>query len=200
MPQAEINVPISLKKQKRSGKKTAKKLIKKYDRIRREKTYQKLVDTREKRKKQKKIELIDEIKDAAAKKNNRIVAKKILDKCKRMKRPKKKFLVDEEDIETIDYDEPEEAIIRGESILEAANKVLDFDEFKKQQQGAIDNFNDNLFDNAETTDCVDQAKEEIFRGENITESANKILDFEEFKKQQEAALTILIKAFSIKLA
>ena len=89
--QAEINVPISLKKQKRSGKKTAKKLIKKYDRIRREKAYQKLVDTREKRKKQKKIELTDEIKDAAAKKNNRIVAKKILDKCKRMKRPKKKI-------------------------------------------------------------------------------------------------------------
>ena len=78
--QAEINVPISLKKQKRSGKKTAKKLIKKYDRIRREKAYQKLVNTREKRKKQKKIELTDEIKDAAAKKNNRIVAKKILDK------------------------------------------------------------------------------------------------------------------------
>ena len=31
-----------------------------------------------------------------------------------------------------------------ESILEAANKVLDFEEFKKQQEDAINNFNVNL--------------------------------------------------------
>ena len=31
-----------------------------------------------------------------------------------------------------------------ESILEAANKVLDFEEFKKQQEDAINNFNENL--------------------------------------------------------
>ena len=38
----------------------------------------------------------------------------------------------------------------GESILAAANKVLDFDEFKKQQAKAIDNYNQNLLENAET--------------------------------------------------
>ena len=39
----------------------------------------------------------------------------------------------------------------GESILAAANKVLDFDEFKKQQANkAIDNYNQNLLENAET--------------------------------------------------
>ena len=42
------------------------------------------------------------------------------------------------------YDDPEEDLFRGESILKAANKVLDFEEFKKQQEGAIDNFNQNL--------------------------------------------------------
>ena len=68
----------------------------------------------------------------------RIVAKKVLDKYKRMKRPKKTYLVDEEDIETLDYDEPVEDLFKGESILEAVNKVFDFEKFKKEQAEAID--------------------------------------------------------------
>ena len=64
-----------------------------------------------------------------------------------MKRPKKTYLVDEKNIETIAYaDKPEEDLFKGESILEAANKVLDFEEFKRQQEEAIKNFNENNFD------------------------------------------------------
>ena len=48
------------------------------------------------------------------------------------------------DLESIQYDdEPQGDLFKGESILEAANKVLDFDEFKKQQESAINNFNKN---------------------------------------------------------
>ena len=62
-----------------------------------------------------------------------------------MEKPKKTFLVNEEDLETIAYaDEPKEDLFKGESMLEAANRVLDFEEFKKQQKDAIDNFNENL--------------------------------------------------------
>ena len=43
----------------------------------------------------------------------------------------------------------------GESILTAANKVFDYDEFKKQQAKAIDNYNQNLLENAETNKYVD---------------------------------------------
>ena len=43
----------------------------------------------------------------------------------------------------------------GESILTAENKVLDYDEFKKQQAKAIDNYNQNLLENAETIKYVD---------------------------------------------
>ena len=43
----------------------------------------------------------------------------------------------------------------GESILAAANKVLDFDEFKKQQAKAINNYNQNLLENVETINYVD---------------------------------------------
>ena len=51
-----------------------------------------------------------------------------------MKRPKKTYLVNEEDIETIDYSEPQEELFAGESILNAANKVFNFDQFKKEQE------------------------------------------------------------------
>ena len=51
-----------------------------------------------------------------------------------MKRPKKTYLVNEEDIETIDYIEPQEDLFAGESIVNAANKVLNFNQFKKEQE------------------------------------------------------------------
>ena len=40
----------------------------------------------------------------------------------------------EEDLETISYDEPQEDLFAGESIIAAANKVIDFDEFKQEQE------------------------------------------------------------------
>ena len=73
-----------------------------------------------------------------------MTAKKISQKYKNLKKKKKTYLVNEEDLETIQYDDdPQEDLFQGESILEAANKVLDFDEFKKQQESAIKNFNKN---------------------------------------------------------
>ena len=51
-----------------------------------------------------------------------------------MKRSKKTYLVNEEDIETIDYSKPQEELFSGESILNAANKVFNFDQFKKEQE------------------------------------------------------------------
>ena len=51
-----------------------------------------------------------------------------------MKKPLPTFLVSEADLETIQYnDEPNEDIFANESILAAANKVFDFDRYKKEQ-------------------------------------------------------------------
>ena len=50
-----------------------------------------------------------------------------------MKRPKKTFLVNEEDIETIDYKEPQEDLFRGESIIEAAKKIFGFEKNSRQK-------------------------------------------------------------------
>ena len=99
----------------------AKKISKKYQKIRlekrraarkrkiedevvptREKKYRKLTDTNEKRKTKNNIKVVSEIRDSTAKK---ITTKKISEKYKKMRntKNKKKFLVDKEDLETIDY-------------------------------------------------------------------------------------------------
>ena len=131
--QGKVKVPVSIEK----SKNTAKKIIKKYDKIRREKRFKKIVDVNKKRKKTQKIDTINEIKNSAAKKSAKKPAKKIVEKYKSMKRPKKTQLVSEKDLETIDYNEPQEDLFKGESIVEAANKVLDFQAFKKDQAAAL---------------------------------------------------------------
>ena len=80
------------------------------------------------------IETIEEIRNASDKKRTKITADKILKTYKNMKRPKKTYLVNEEDIKIIDYTEPQEDLFEDESIVNAANKVLDFKQFKKEQE------------------------------------------------------------------
>ena len=46
-------------------------------------------------------------------------------------------MVNEEDLDTIDYNEPQEDLFWGESIVEATNKALDFEKFKKDQANAL---------------------------------------------------------------
>ena len=45
--------------------------------------------------------------------------------------------MNKEDIETIDYNEPQEDLFAAESILNAANKLLDFEQFKKEQERVL---------------------------------------------------------------
>ena len=73
------------------------------------------------------------------KKNAKITAQKILKKYKRMKIPKKSYLIDEKDVETIDYNEPQEDLFESESIVKAANKVLDYEVFKRDQEKSLKN-------------------------------------------------------------
>ena len=112
---------------------------------------------------------MSEIRDSAVKK---ITAKKISEKYKKMRNAKNKktFLVDEEDLETIDYNEPtcKENLIEKESILAAANKVFDFDKFKKEQAEAL--------------------KKLSLKNESILAQVNDIFDFEKFKQQQAEAI------------
>ena len=87
----------------------------------------------------KNLDILEDIKNAARKKSAKITAKKILQKYKSMKRPKKTYLVNEEDIETIDYNEPQEDLFQGESIIIAANNALkkDKENVKKYKKSMV---------------------------------------------------------------
>ena len=177
------------------------------------------MDAYEKRKKNKNIEIVEDIKNFAAKKSARITANKIFQKYKSMKRPRKTYLVNEEDLETTDYNEPQENLFRGESIVEATNKVLDFKAFKKDQANALKEMKKKnskskksaaitakkiskkykslkkpkktFLVNEEDLETIvydDEPQEDLFKEESVLEAANKVLDFEEFEKQQENLL------------
>ena len=74
-------------------------------------------------------------------------------------------------------DEPQENLFRGESILEAANRVLDFEAFKKRQKEAINNFNKNLLENGKTINYVDDINfDGVKDNKNLKISAKKMSD------------------------
>ena len=117
------------------------------------------------------INIIDKIRNPTSTKSMKLTAKKVADKYKKMrqKRPQKTFLVDEEDIETIDYtNEPQEDLFSSESILAKADEEFNFEMYKKEQAEALDKMK----------------REKPFANESILAAAN-VFDFEKFKKQQE---------------
>ena len=157
------------------------------------------------------IDTIEEIRTASDKKRTKITADKILKKYKNMKRPKKTYLVNEEDIETIDYTEPKEDLFAGESIVDAANKVLNFKQLKKEQEKQLKQGKKSkqrapknilkkyknlkkpkttYLVNEEDLETInyDEPKENLLEGESILAAANKVLDFDEFKREKERKL------------
>ena len=101
-PQGDVKVPVSVPK--KSSQKAAKRKKDKYARIRQKKAKsKKIVESNKRNKILKDIDTIEEIKTASDKKRTKITADKIFKKYKNMKRRKKTTLVNEEDIETIDY-------------------------------------------------------------------------------------------------
>ena len=128
-------------------------------------------------------------------------------------------MVNKQDLETADYNKPQEDLFRGESIVEAANKVLDFEAFKKDQANALKEMKkrnsksknsvgitakkisqkyknlkktEKTFlvngEDLETIAYDDEPQEDLFRGESILETANRVLDFEAFKKQEKETI------------
>ena len=66
--QGTIKVPVSIEKPKKSGKVAAKLIIEKYDKIRWEKKFKKIVEAKEKKKENKNINILEEVKNFMIKK------------------------------------------------------------------------------------------------------------------------------------
>ena len=170
------------------------------------------MEANEKKKKAKNIETVEDIKNSAAKQSSKITAKKILNKYKAMRRPKKTYLANEEDLETIDYNELQEDLCKRESILETANKVFDFERFKKEQAEALKEITNKnstakqstkitakkilnkykakrpkkpYLVNEEDLETIDynELQEDLFKGESILAAADRVFNFNKFKKQ-----------------
>lgn len=176
--QGEVKVPVSVEKPTNTVA-TPKKITQKYHRLKREKAAKKISDRYEKVKKNENIDIKEEINDAATKKRARIAAKKVSDKYKRTRARKRPhtFHVNEADLETIQYDEPsQEDIFASESVLAAANKVFDFNKYKKEQAKALDEMKRQQID------------DELFANESVLAAVNKLFDFDNFQKQQADAI------------
>ena len=128
------------------------------------------------------------------KKGKQITAQNILKKYKNMKKPKKTFLVNEEDLVTIDYTEPQEDLFAGESMINAANKVIDFEQFKKQQEKILQISNDLLMDNAETINFVDDLNlNDAMENKNLKMAAKRISDkYKKIRQRRKAPVPIEI--------
>ena len=125
------------------------------------------------------------------KKSKQRAPKNILKKYKNLKKPKTTYLVNEEDLETINYDEPKENLLEGESILAAANKVLDFDEFKEEQERKLQECNDQLMNDAETINYVDDIDlEDVRENKNLKITAKKISD--KYRKLRKRKATVSV--------
>ena len=111
-----------------------------------------------------------------------------------MKKPKKTYLVNENELETIDYSEPQEDIFVGESILNAANKVLDFKKFKPEQERQIQDYNENLLNHAETINYVDDIDiNDLKENKNLIIAAKKIQDrYRKIRQKRKAPVPIEI--------
>ena len=195
-----------------SGLRASKKIKEKYKSLWKNKILsKKIAESNKKNKIFKEIETVEKVKSASEKKRDQILAKKILKKYRNLEKPKKTYLVEEKDIETIDYIEPQEDIFAGESILNAANKVLNLKQFKKEPEKLLKKgkkgkaiaaknvlkkyknmkkpkktylVNEN---DLETID-YSEPQEDLFAGESILIAANKVLNFKQFKKEQEKLL------------
>ena len=209
-PQEDVKVPVSVPK--KFSKEAAKRIKDKYAKIRQNKAKsKKIVESNKRNKILKEIDTIEEIKTASDKKRTKIAADKILKKYKNMKRPKRTYLVNEEHIDTIDYNERQEDFFKDKSIVEAANKVLNFKQFQKEQEKALKKGKKgkqiatknilkkykNLKKPKKTylvnekdleTINYNEPQEDLFASESILNAANKVLDFDEFKWEQERKL------------
>ena len=85
----------------------------------------------------------------------------------------------------------DEELFLNDSVLVAANKVFDFNKFKKQQEDAIRNFNDKLLDDAEIINYADDISlDDVKENKNLKISAKKISDKYRKLRKRRAATNI----------
>ena len=100
-------------------------------------------------------------------------------------------MVNEKDLEMIDYTVPQKDLFAGESIVNAANKILDFDEFKQEEERKLQQYNDQLMNDSETIKYVDDINlEDVRENKNLKIAAKKISD--KYRKLRKGKATVSV--------
>ena len=109
-----------------------------------------------------------------------------------MKKPKRIYLVNDEDIEPIDYGELQEDLFVGKSIINAANKVTDFEQFKKELEERLQEYKNQLLNNTGTIDYVDNINlNDAREHKNLKIAAKKISDrYKKVRRKGKAATSV----------
>ena len=107
--------------------------------------------------------------------SRKITAEKISKKYKNLKKPKKSYLVNEEDLDTVIYDEPQQDLFEVESVLAAANKVFDFKKFQQNQKQRIENYEEQQLNDTDTINYADDLNlEDVLEKKNLKIAAKQI--------------------------
>ena len=109
--------------------------------------------------------------------SRKITAEKISKKSKNLKKPRKTYLVNKEDLDTVMYVEPQQDLFESESVLAAANKVFDFKKFQQNQKQRLQNYKEQLLNDTETINYADDLNlDDVLEKKNLKIAAKQISD------------------------
>ena len=97
-------------------------------------------------------------------------------------------MVNEEDLYTAKYDEPQQDLFESESVLAAANKVFDFKKFQQNQKQRLENYKEQQLNNTETISYADDLNlDDILEKKNLKIAAKQISDkYKKIRKRKSA--------------
>ena len=122
--------------------------------------------------------------------SRKITAEKISKKYKNFKKPKKTYLVNEEDLDTVMYDKPQQDLFERESVL-AANKVFDFKKFQQNQKQILENYKERYLNDAKTINYADDLNlDDVVEKKNLKIAAKQISD--KYRKLRKRKATISV--------
>ena len=123
--------------------------------------------------------------------SRKITAEKISKKYKNLKKPKKTYLVNKEDLETEMYNETQQDLFEGESVLAAANKVFDFKKFQQDQRQRLENYKEKHLNDAKTINYADDLNlDDVLEKKNLKIAAKQISDKYRKLRKRKAAISV----------
>ena len=123
--------------------------------------------------------------------SRKITAEKISKKSKNLKKPRKTYLVNKEDLDTVMYVEPQQDLFESESVLAAANKVFDFKKFQQNQKQILENYKERHLNHAKTINYADDLNlDDVVEKKNLKIAAKQISD--KYRKLRKRKATISV--------